>query len=90
MTERTKQGMHNLHGSHRLRPLGPLADTGVYRLRPALAEQRDGAAEDDGPGDGGREVVENEVRLVEHRRLALRRDGGGGGHGCEDPVFAGR
>ena len=65
---RTKEGVQNLHGSHCLRPLGPLPNARVDGAGPVLDAQADCADEDDGPGGGRDGIVEDEVALFSGRR----------------------
>ena len=75
---RTGYGVHYLQTRGRLRPARKVPGAGVHGLGATQVEVGDRAGQDDGPGDGGREVVEEEVRRGGARRLR----GGGllGGH----------
>lgn len=75
--------MQHLHARHSLRPLGPFSNARVDKQPSALGIFRDGAGEDDAPGDGGDGIVEDQVALVKGRRLLLGLRDRSGSH-CAD------
>ena len=59
--KRTESRMHDLQHRYRLRPLGKLSHAAVNILKADQWHEEEDAAEDGDPGDGGDEVVEDQV-----------------------------
>ena len=68
----TGERVDDLQARRSLRPPRDIVDAGVYRVRPVARAVHDGPVQDEGPRDGGREVVHDEVGRVRVRRLRHR------------------